>query len=111
MNNIWGSSGIMVTSIVEFSISFFKYKFRGIDISFETKKNYEGKIIAVVLTSKMGVNLKKFCLFVTDATQLLCQDQLQTRELCQSPMQVTAVTAESFMLPVLDVFLTPQHAN
>ena len=56
---------------------------------------------------KIGV----FCLFVTDATQLLSQDLLRTRKLCQSPIQVTAVTAESFMLPVLDVFLTPQHAN
>ena len=25
--------------------------------------------------------------------------------------QVTAVTAESFFVPVLDVFLTPQYAN
>ena len=25
--------------------------------------------------------------------------------------QVTAVTAESFVVPVLDVFLTPQYAN
>ena len=50
--------------------------------------------------------------FVTDATQLLCQDLLRSRKLCQSPYsQVTAVTAESFRQPVLDVFLTPQYAN
>ena len=39
----------------------------------------------------------------------MSQDGLRTRKLCQSPMPITAVTAESFAAPVLDVFLTPVH--
>ena len=39
----------------------------------------------------------------------MSQDELRTRKLCQSPMPITAVTAESFTALVLDVFLTPLH--
>ena len=39
----------------------------------------------------------------------MSQYGLRTRKLCQSPMPITAVTAESFAAPVLDVFLTPLH--
>ena len=35
----------------------------------------------------------------------MCQDGLKTRKLSQSPNQVTAITVESFAVPVLDVFL------
>ena len=41
----------------------------------------------------------------------MCQDRLLIRKLGQSLYHVTAVRAESFIVPVLDVFLTPQHAN
>ena len=34
----------------------------------------------------------------------MSQDGLRTRKLCQSPMPITAVTAESFAAPVLDVY-------
>ena len=37
----------------------------------------------------------------------MSQDGLRIRKLCQSPMPITAATAESFAAPVLDVFLTP----
>ena len=53
----------------------------------------------------------RFLAVVVADTTHLCQDGRQILKLGQSPMQVTAVTAESFVLPVLDVFLTPQHAN
>ena len=39
----------------------------------------------------------------------MIQDGLRTRKLCQFPMPITAVTAESFTAPVLDVYLTPLH--
>ena len=52
------------------------------------------------------------CLFVCNrGDSFMSQDGLRTRKLCQSPMPDTAVTAESFAAPVLDVFLTPLHGS
>ena len=49
------------------------------------------------------------CLFVTEATRLWVKTGSEQRSYANPLCQITAVTAESFAVPVLDVFLTPLH--
>ena len=50
-----------------------------------------------------------FCLFVTEATRLCVKTGSEQGSYANPLCQITAVTAESFAAPVLDVFLTPLH--
>ena len=49
------------------------------------------------------------CLFVTEATHLSVKTGSEQGSYANPLCQVTALTAESFAAPVLDVFLTPLH--
>ena len=49
------------------------------------------------------------CLFVTEATHLSVKTSSEQGSYANPLCQITAVTAESFVVPVLDVFLTPLH--
>ena len=49
------------------------------------------------------------CLFVTEVTRLWVKTGSERGSYANPLCQITAVTAESFAAPVLDVFLTPLH--
>ena len=48
-------------------------------------------------------------MFVTEAARMSVKTGSKQGSYANSLCQVTAVTAESFAVPVLDVFLTPLH--
>ena len=52
---------------------------------------------------------KMFCLFVTEATHLSVKTGSKQGSYANPQCQITAVTAESFAVPVLEVFLTALH--